>query len=209
MPIGYELFIRKRQGNEWVLPQDFNAITVDTIGDLLGNIVDTMSSSIRLLSFNLEEQQFIDPAFMEMVARIQARTKINLFTELTERRDPGVNFDQIQAAAQRFHDNNLLVCIDDVGVGQNNEQLIAGMEDSVAEFKFACQDLRPCKTFPEIEPLLASWYNEVQRQHKAFAVEGIETQSEMNIVTTKYPCDVVQGYWLGRPRLLGTQIDVN
>lgn len=209
LPIGYELFIRERKNGKWVLPEDFNAITADAIGDLLGNIVDTMSSSIRLLSFNLEERQFIDPAFMDMVARIQARTKINIFTELTERRDPDVSVADIQTAARRFHAHNLLVCVDDVGVGQNNPNLIKGMEDDVAEFKFACQDFRPCKTFREIEPILSMWYNEAKEHHKAIAIEGIETQIELDAITSKYPCDVIQGYWLGRPKLLGTDVDVN
>ncbi|WP_054707540.1 hypothetical protein [Secundilactobacillus paracollinoides] len=86
-PIGYELFIREYQNNQWCLPQDFCAITAGQIQHLLSDTVQAMPDNIELLSFNLEQIQFIDPVFTDAVASVQDTTDIQLFTELTERTD--------------------------------------------------------------------------------------------------------------------------
>ncbi|KRM87215.1 EAL domain-containing protein [Lacticaseibacillus thailandensis] len=200
--IGYELFIRQYVDGRWLLPQDFNGITADTLQHLLMDVVLTMHESVEMLSFNLEQNQFVDPAFLDMVTYVQDHTRINLFTELTERLAPGISEDSLVDAAAKFHHRGLLVCIDDVGTGENTPEMVLRMNDSVDEFKFAFQDFRPYHNIQEIEPQLNFWYHLARREHKMLAIEGVETAAELAEIDAHYDYDVVQGYLLGHPALL-------
>lgn len=208
-PIGYELFIRQLVNGQWVLPTDFNDITAETLHQLLTDVILTMHQSVEMLSFNLEQNQFVDPNFLDMVTDVQDHTKINLFTELTERLASGISAESLVRAACAFHKRGLLVCIDDVGTGQNTPQMVLSMNDSVDEYKFAFQDFRPYNDIRSIEPQLDFWYHLAERDHKMLAIEGVETKAELTEIQNKYNYDVVQGYLLGRPVLLSTATDSN
>ncbi|MCI1985111.1 MAG: EAL domain-containing protein [Lactobacillus sp.] len=201
-PIGYELFLREWRGGQWVLPANFSALTVDSIEPLLVTTIAAMPANIELLSFNLEQDQFIDPAFMAMAMRVNAQTSLRLFLELTERLAPGVTEDQLVVAAQHYADHGVLVCVDDVGTGQNSPQMVHRMALSVAEYKFALQNFRPFATIAELAPKLNLWYRMAQATHKMLAIEGLETPEELAVIRRDYPCDVIQGYLLGKPALL-------
>lgn len=201
-PIGYELFIREWQDERWVLPEDFSALTDTLIESLLDKVLEVMPASVTMVSFNLEQDQFIAPEFMAMCQRVQARTDLKLFIELTERLADGVSEAQLVAAAKRYSDAGLLVCVDDFGTGQNTPEMVKAMNDSVAEYKFALQNFRPFADLEAIKPELDFWYDMAQREHKWLAIEGIETQAELDQIRREYPCDVVQGYLMGKPALI-------
>lgn len=199
-PIGYELFIRQWNNNGWQLPKDFNAITSQTLRDLLYETIESMPNNVIMLSFNLEQSQFIDLKFLQMVADVQSRTDIKIFTELTERIAPGVTNQELIDAGRRFHEAGLYVCIDDVGTGQNTPGLVLGMNDYINEYKFAFQNFRPFNDINEIKQKLDFWYNLAQEKGKLLAIEGLEDQKELETVKEKYPCFVVQGYLMGKPQ---------
>lgn len=200
--IGYELFIREYQGDQWTLPDSFDAITSATIETLLNKTIQTLPPTTTLLSFNLEQNQFVDPEFADMVARIQATTNINIYTELTERKNPDVTDDQLLEAAKRFERLGLLVCIDDVGTAYNTPHLVGKLDDYVDEYKFALQNLRPFKTIHAVVPEIKYWYAKASQLCKTLVIEGIETQEELEFLKQHFPCDIVQGYYLGRPGLM-------
>ncbi|RRG08109.1 MAG: EAL domain-containing protein [Lactobacillus sp.] len=204
LPVGYELFIREQAASAWHLPDDFNAITVDQFYQLLLNVTRNLPSNVQLLSFNLEQQQFIQPAFADMIEEVQHQTALNIFTELTERNDPLVSDQQLLAAAQGFHRRDLLVCIDDVGTGENTSEMVLKLDDYVDEYKFAFQNFRPFTSIHTIEPELKFWADLRRQNHKILAIEGIETAAELTFVRRQYPCNLIQGYYTGRPELLAT-----
>lgn len=201
-PTGYELFIREQQNGILQMPQNFSQIGVKTIERLLLRAIQAMPRSVRMLSFNLEQNQFVDPAFIKMVKRVQDQTTIELFTELTERNDPTVNNEQLATAAKLFHRNGLLVCIDDVGTGENTTELVKLLNRHVDEYKFALQGLRPFNHISEVSRPLSFWFNLAQKHHKMLAIEGVESEEDLKAIQKNYPCDVVQGYFTGRPRPL-------
>ncbi|WP_057151869.1 EAL domain-containing protein [Secundilactobacillus similis] len=207
VPVGYELFIREYRGNQWVLPTNFGDISADEIERLLTKALRTMPESITILSFNLEQLQFIDPVYIDMVARVQATTSIRLFTELTERTDPRVTDSQLLAAAKRFHDYGLLVCMDDVGTGDNTPSLVFKLNDYIDEYKFAFQNFRPFAHISDIAPELNFWYDLSQENDKMLAIEGLESAHDLAVVQHDYPCDIVQGYYTGKPALLPNNAD--
>lgn len=197
-PIGYELFIREYQDHRWVLPADFDSITAAEIETLLTETLNQLPETIQLISFNLEQSQFIQPEYAEMVARVQATTPIKIYTELTERANPLVTPDQLLAGAQRFVALGLLVGLDDVGTGMNTPNLALKLNDYVSEYKFALQNLRPFNTIAEIADQLDFWSQLAQEQHKIMAIEGVESETELKQVQRDYPCDIIQGYYLGK-----------
>ena len=204
-PIGYELFMRERQGDKWVLPASFTSSTAAEIADLLSRTIAMMPDYISIVSFNLEQSQFINPDFCAAVARVQAQTSIHIYTELTERTDPNVSADSLRDAARNFHEHGLLVCIDDVGTGDNTPEFVLDVDPYIDEYKFALQNFRPFTHISAIQDKVSFWWFLARTKHKMLAIEGIENAEDLAIVRSKYPCDVVQGYYLGRPELLPIQ----
>lgn len=204
-PVGYELFVRENVDGHWVLPNDFSQLTDVMIEKLLDQIIQVLPEHTALISFNLEQDQFIEPKYLDMVKRVEARCDVRLFVELTERLSAGVTEAELIAAAKRYYDAGILVCIDDVGTGQNTPEMVLKMNESIAEYKFALQNFRPFQSLDEIKPELEFWYGLAKRHHKMLAIEGLETEAELARIRKDYPCDVVQGYLLGKPTLLADQ----
>ncbi len=202
LPIGYELFIREKQNNQWTLPEDFNACSADQIYQLLTQTIAALPANIELISFNLEQGQFIKTEFVDMVARVQAATPIKIFTELTERSDARVSAAELKQAARQFHERGLLVCIDDVGTGDNTPQLVYELDPYIDEYKFALQNFRPFNRICEISDTIGGWYELANNRHKMLAIEGLENKEDLESVQQNYPCDVIQGYYTGKPALL-------
>ncbi len=209
--IGFELFAREYDNGRWSLPTDFNAITATDIRRMLSEALLHLDFTTELISFNLEQRQFVDPDYVEAVALVQSRTPIALITELTERADDTVTLEQLQRGAKRFHDAGVKVCIDDVGTGSNDLDLVTALAPYVDEYKFALQNLRPFDHIPEIVPKLDYWYNFAEGQHKKLAIEGIETAPGVAELESDYPCDILQGYYLAKPAPLpkGNQLHWN
>ncbi|WP_390407069.1 EAL domain-containing protein [Lacticaseibacillus jixiensis] len=200
--IGYELFVREYEAGQWRLPEDFNAITAIDIRRMLSEALLHMDNHIQLLSFNLEQRQFIDADFANAAHLVQQRTPIELVVELTERKDPAVNLAQLRAGAKRFKAAGIAVCIDDVGTEGNDADLVAALDPYINEYKFAFQNLRPFNDLSDVVAVLEPWYRKAAKCGKHFAIEGIETASGLARLTREYPADIYQGYLLGKPGLL-------
>lgn len=193
-PVGYELFIRQWRNGRWQIPDPLTGIGVLTLNNLLRQTIAQMPDSIELLSFNLEQAQFVDPAFTAMIASVQRHTDITLYTELTERIGSQVTAKQLLAAAKRFAACGLAVCIDDVGTGQNSPALVMLLNDYITEYKFAFQNFRPVLSVNELAPQLKFWTEMAQQQKKLLVWEGIESNIELALLTARYPGDYLQGY---------------
>ena len=201
-PIGYELFIRENINGEWVLPHDFISIPSTIFGDLLRQTVSALPQTIDLISFNLEQEHFVQEQYLQLVQAVQRCTRVVLYTELTERNAESVTVPQLVDAAKHFHEYGLRVVLDDVGTEQNNEQLASAMDDYVDEYKFALQNLRPFSSIAQIKPELAHWWQLAKQHDKTLAIEGIESAEELALIRAEFPSEIVQGYFLGKPALL-------
>lgn len=201
--VGYELFVRERQGDHWVLPSDFNLITPADFKELLLATLARISPHVDIVSFNLEQAQFVNPAYRQMVQLVQATTAINIYTELTERPDARVTKPQLLAAARAFHEAGLHVCVDDIGTDANDLDFVKSLLEYVDEYKFAMQNLRPFQYVQEIVAQLKPWYAHAKQNCKKMAIEGIESAADLAYLQQNFPCDILQGYYLGMPENLG------
>ncbi|KRM12292.1 EAL domain-containing protein [Paucilactobacillus suebicus] len=201
-PIGYELFLREFKDGLWQLPEDFSRITSEELEKLLNSTIADLPANIELLSFNLEQDQFINPNYIDMVRRVQSKTDIDIYTELTERITPGVTENQLYDGAKMFHDRGLLVCIDDVGTGENSPELVNYLNPFIDEYKFAFQGFRPFDDINKVTSQLDYWYDLSNENNKMLAIEGLETAHDMEVIGKEYPCYVVQGYYTGKPAIM-------
>ena len=84
---GFELFIRQHDettGN-WVVPEDFSVFGVDQVTTLLCKTVAAMPSGPLDVSFNLDQEQFVDEAYCQVLSGIEKQSEVSISVELTER----------------------------------------------------------------------------------------------------------------------------
>lgn len=198
--IGYEFLLREWQEDHWQVPSDFTQFTASDIVALLDQTLAVLPTDLPLLSFNLDQAQFVDPEFVAALARLHAKRPVELVVELTEH-DDHVAVDALQQAAASYVQSGLHVCLDDVGNGANKQTLVEALAPYVNEYKFALQNFRAIGTAKEALPLLKFWRDLATQADKLFTLEGIEDQSDLEIVS-EYAPDVLQGYFYGKPELI-------
>ncbi|WP_125708290.1 EAL domain-containing protein [Lacticaseibacillus porcinae] len=203
---GYELFLREKQttDGEWELPADFSQFSPNTMANLIGATLKTLPQDFQLVSFNLDQAQFIDTKYIDLLVAVQAQLDYALVIELTERRGHGsatIALSDLVAAAQRFQEAGLRVCLDDVGTGENQLPLVEALDPFVSEYKFALQNVRDQMSIAEIAAEVAVWRKRADRLHKRFALEGFEDPEDVRLIQAFSP-DLVQGFYFGRPHTL-------
>ncbi|WP_461215439.1 EAL domain-containing protein [Lacticaseibacillus sp. GG6-2] len=208
---GYELFLREQQeaNGRWLLPKDFSQFSPQTMANLIEATLETLPKDFELVSFNLDQEQFIDPAYVALLVALQDKLTYDLVIELTERRGTGnvpVDAQMLIAAAKRFEEVGLVVCLDDVGTGANTKALVSALDPYVAEYKFALQNVRGKLSVAEIVTAITYWRIRAQQQHKRFALEGFEESTDIQLIRRFSP-NLVQGYYFGRPHVLPIAAD--
>ncbi len=203
LPVSYELLIREQNSSDeaWHLPADFSAITVDELEPLLVATINAMPDYIERVGYNLEVDQFVNPAFIDMATRVQHRVRVHMITEITERPNPNVSADELFEAARVYTKRGLAIVIDDVGIADNSLLRINLLRDFTEGYKFALQNLRPFTNVSCIKDTADMWGKLISHD-KLFAFEGIETKEEAEAVATSCPYSFVQGYFFGKPALL-------
>lgn len=210
--IGYELFIREQAdvGGSWRLPADFSQFTPQQIVDLLAATLQTFPQGVTFISFNLDQEQFVDAAYWRLLADLQQQTPIKLHVELTERRGKGsvpITLQELAHAAKALQQGGLSVCLDDVGTGTNQYELVSVLNAYTAEYKFAIQNVRGKFSGDEIRKQIQFWRELALRHHKWFVLEGFEYASDSQLITDFHP-DAVQGYYFGKPHFLPITADL-
>lgn len=198
---GYELFIREQVDDQWVVPADFSRFDPVKITTLLNATVQTMPADLKIISFNLDQRQFVEAQYCELLATIKDQTHAQLCVELTERLGSGttlVTTEQLVTAARRFHDAGIPVCLDDVGTGTNQIALIQQLAPYVSEYKFALQNIRGTESLSQMQEQVRFWRNLALEQHKSFALEGFEGRADLLFIRDYQP-NIVQGYYFGIP----------
>lgn len=207
--VGYEFFLREKTPEGLRLPADLTKVTADDLRTTLANVLEALPQDLQFISVNLEPAHFVNDDFIQTIITLQKQYRTRFIAELVERTDPDVTDDNLLAAAKKLSAAGVGVCLDDIGTGSNVGARVDILDDYVDEYKFAIQDMRPFASMSEISDKLTYWYNRAHRGRKSFAVEGIETQSELNYINNSFPGMLLQGYFLDNPTLLpSTEDDV-
>lgn len=203
---GYELFLREGEPGKWRVPNDFSQFSAQQIIDLLVKTVPQLVPKIPNISINADVDQFIDPAFYQRFSQVkQLLPMINLAIELTEHPSAQrITATKLVTAAASFNQFGMRVILDDVGSGNNQLARVQLLNPYVHEYKFAIQNFRPASTLEDILPQLAYWHSLAQKNHKALTIEGVESVTDIALLS-RYKIDMLQGYFLGRPKYLPTQ----
>lgn len=209
--IGYELFLREREGRDgqWQLPDDFGQFDAATITALLAKTCETLPKGLQLVSFNLDQAEFIDPAYIQLLAQLQAQLPFELIIELTEHGDRSatpVTREALLQATEALAETGLHVCLDDVGTGENQLELVKALLPFTSEYKFALQNVRGSLSMDSIREQIEFWSTLARQHHKTFALEGLET-SQDNVLIHDFRPDIVQGYYYGKPHALPIAAD--
>lgn len=197
----YELFLREYSGAQWRFPR-FSALDATAVIDLLIATVRSVAGEVQMVSINLDQPEFVRADYQRECARAQrACPGVQLCVELTER-PYGVAVAALAAAAAAYQQAGLWVCIDDVGTGANDPELVHALAPSVTEVKFALQNFHDQKDFiTRVSPVLQFWREQASVAGVFFAIEGFETAADLTIAANYQP-DIMQGYYFGRPHLI-------
>ena len=203
--VGYELLLREWQSGHWVVPTDFHRYSSQEITRLLQQTLPALPATLALTSFNLNQTQFVDPHFLAALVDLAKMLPHpeHLMVELTEH-DEHVSAAELVAAAQRYANAGLRLCLDDVSTGANQPPLAKRLSPYLSEYKFALQNFRAGDDARDPMPLLRQWHDRAVQEGKLFAIEGFEETADLDIAV-QYQPDVLQGYYFGRPALLPLQ----
>lgn len=199
--IGYELFIRELVDGELKVPADFGQVAPDAVSQLLADTIDQLPPTLTMIAFNLNQHQFVDPAYLTLLDQLQQTTQIQIEIELTEKKGTGaqsLTIGQLVAQAKKYQEVGISVCLDDVGTGENTATLVSCLTPYVIEYKFALQNVRGRKSLVQIKREIQFWRQLAASQGKLFALEGLEAPHDMSMIETYHP-DLVQGYYFGKP----------
>ncbi|WP_127848740.1 EAL domain-containing protein [Lacticaseibacillus hulanensis] len=204
--MGYELFLRERSGldGKWRLPEDFSKMSAHQVTSLLVETIDSLPMDLDIVSFNLDQRQFVDPEYRVLLPNVQRLFKQRVVVELTERLGQGyaaVLPEELRNAARGFADLGISVCLDDVGTGFNQLELVDLLNPFVDEYKYALQNVRDVLTYAEIGQQVAAWKSKAHTTGKVLALEGVETSGDVSLIDQFRP-DIVQGYYYGTPHAL-------
>lgn len=201
--IGFELFLREQASpdGKWRVPRDFSAYPPAMVVDMLRKTLASFSRGVRLVSVNLDQEQFVDPAFCRLLAELALSQQLELVVELTERRGCGprtVTLPALQQAAMRMQACGLAVCLDDVGTGENQAALVDALSPYVSEYKYALQNVRGQADAQAIQADVKRWRERADAENKKFAMEGFESAADVAWIDAFAP-NIVQGYYFSRP----------
>lgn len=200
--IGYELFLREYADGQWRFPKDFGKFTAQEFASLLVDTIRALPAGIRLVSVNLDQPQFISPAYMDQLGMAQKLCPdMQIVVELTERAG-NATVTQLVDAADTYKREGMWVCFDDVGTGANQLDLVNALAPYVMEYKFALQNFHNKRDFVTIvSPLLQFWREQAEINNVFFVIEGFESEADLK-VAANYHAEIVQGYYFGRPHLI-------
>ncbi|GAA3621993.1 EAL domain-containing protein [Secundilactobacillus similis] len=208
---GFELFIRQHDettGN-WVVPNDFSVFGVDQVTTLLRKTVAAMPSGPLDVSFNLDQEQFVDEAYCQVLSGIEKQSEVSISVELTERLGNGdkpLSMAGLKKAAKAYYDAGIPVILDDVGTGENQTNLVDALDPYVTEYKFALQNVRDSEPMSAIKTQVDFWRTLAKQHVKHFTIEGFEGPQDTRLIQLYKP-NAVQGYYFGRPHVLPIAAD--
>ena len=200
--IGYELLIRQKVADKWVLPHNFASIPIDVQADLIRRTAQKLMLKIGSVSFNTNRSQFIDNTIAQAILSAQQQIyPLNLVLEVTEEAtDDAITDQQIIDQVHFFDQHGIQLSLDDVGTGINTYDHLKPVLPYASEIKFAMQNFRQERREAEIPANLKFWKQVADQHHLRLILEGVENQEEHDMANG-LQIDLRQGWFYGKPHL--------
>ncbi|HEY2935576.1 MAG TPA: EAL domain-containing protein [Gaiellaceae bacterium] len=152
--------------------------------------LDELRDSV-LLSLNVSPAVAITPEFAELVEPVAER----LIIELTEH-EPVVDYLPLAATLARLRERGARIAVDDVGAGFASLRHILRLEPDIVKLDLSLT--REIETDPGRRALTSALIDFADRIGATIAAEGIETESELELLRG-LGIEQGQGYYLGYP----------
>ncbi|WP_407887484.1 EAL domain-containing protein [Levilactobacillus sp. N40-8-2] len=200
--IGYELLIRQRVDDKWILPHNFESIPIDIQADLITRTAKRLMLKIGSVSFNVNQSQFIEPTIAQAIIKAQIQIyPVNLVLEVTEEvTDKQVSNQQIIDQVHYFDEHGIQLSLDDIGTGVNTYDHLKPILSFASEIKFAMQNFRQEGRESEIPEGLKFWKAIADQYKLRLILEGVENQEESDMADDM-EIDLRQGWFYGKPHL--------
>lgn len=200
--IGYELLIRQKVADKWVLPHNFASIPIDVQAELIQRTAQKLMLKIGSVSFNTNRKQFIDNTIARAILSAQQQIyPLNLILEVTEEAtDEAITNQQVIDQVHFFDQHGIQLSLDDVGTGINTYDHLKPVLPYASEIKFAMQNFRQEKLEAEIPANLKFWKQVADQHHLRLILEGVENQAEHDMAND-LQIDLRQGWFYGKPHL--------
>lgn len=204
--IGYELFLRQCNQHNWGRPLKIPALPTSQFISLLDATLKKLPiDKLSFVTFTLEQPQFIDPALLPYLATLnQQYQSLVLAIKLIERPYPNITSDQLLHTAKKLTDIGFVLCLDDIDTENHPSTLVDILDPYIVEYKIHLQYYRDAfdtTITSEMLEALDYWTKRAERCGKQISLEGIESLADLQLASTYHP-NVLQGYLLGRPKLI-------
>ncbi len=155
-------------------------------------IDDQFKISINLSAFDLNNDFIIDQIIHEIN---QSNLKpSNFFFEISEDQYM-YNLEKTKEAIAKFHDNDILIAVDNFGTGYSSVNLLKSI--NVDSIKI---DKSYIMNYPGEDngQMLDTFIHLIHRFNKPIVIEGVETKAHLDYCITK-KIEYIQGYYISKP----------
>lgn len=201
--VGYELLMRKRDGDQWVLPVDFATIPVKDVVNALLEAAELLKGKVPIIALNLNRDQLLNTDLLNGIVDCKDKiVPLKLVVEITEEESSQkIDDELILDRVKFFWNNDIQIALDDVSNGENHFDGIVNLIPFASEIKFALQNDHLDFSAPEVQRLISNWQDIANQHHIRFVLEGIETSTD-DVTADRLGIAYRQGYYYGKPYLV-------
>lgn len=155
----------------------------------------------RTLAINVSPAQLLASDFLDTLLSILARHRVRPSSITLEITEEVVfrNLERNVSVLERAREEGISIALDDFGSGYSSLAMLDALP--LDKLKIDQSLIKKAMQNPRSENILAAAINLAGQLELTACVEGIETENALNKVIPM-GADLVQGYWLGKPRLL-------
>jgi EAL domain-containing protein (putative c-di-GMP-specific phosphodiesterase class I) len=193
-PVSPEVFIRAAEEGGLIVP--LGARVFATVAADAPALQEAAGGALSI-AVNISANQLLDPGFLDTVSRAaEAMPGTTLILEITERQGVDLNTETL-AVMREIADTGVVFAIDDFGVGFSSISYLHDLPAGIIKADAALS--RDIDTDARARALLRSVALMGRTLGFEVVIEGIERESQLDVVRQDAPETMAQGYLLHRP----------
>ncbi|GAB5413480.1 MAG: hypothetical protein Cons2KO_10830 [Congregibacter sp.] len=167
----------------------------------LEEALSTLDLGDRSLAINVSPAQLLASDFLDTLLNILAKHRVHPSSITLEITEEVVyrNLDRNVMVLERAREEGISIALDDFGSGYSSLAMLDALP--LDKLKIDQSLIKKALGNPRSENILAAAINLARQLELTACVEGLESEKALNKVISM-GADLVQGYWLGKPKLL-------